>query len=417
MTTHIWQGGAVAVKQVTTIVPGGTIASETFTLTIAGKDVAVTANGSQTATQIATALYNALTSTTTPPNPEFQEFTFADSGTGTITATAKTAGKPITMTGAATGSATLTVTDTTAATGPNFLNNADNWSTGSVPTNSDVVEFREGSTDVLYGLTALVAVTGLTINIREGWEAKIGLAEINTDSTAYPEYRQKYLQIAGGTVNIDCSKLSRCRIDTRTTAATINVRNTGQREDQNLPSVVFIGSHASNVANISRGDVGFAVINGETAQIDVLRMSYALNQANDSRVYLGPGVTLDECFKNGGQGEFDCGSTAIQTFQQSGRLKLGGSGAHALLTIDGGTVEYNTDGTLTTATVANDGYLDFDQDPRTKTVTNAVKTYGDRWTIRDTRGVAMPAVDLVRHSSLKGYIVQPNRRFTPGSIS
>lgn len=416
MTTHIWQGGAVAVKQITTITVGGTIASETFTLTIAGKDVAVTATGTETAAQIATALYNLLVSTTSPPNPEFREFSYADGGAGVITATGRTAGKPITMSGAATGSATLVVSDATAATGPNHLNNADNWSSGSVPTNSDTIEFRDGTTDVLYGLTALVAVTGLTINIREGFEAKIGLPEVNADSTAYPEYRQKYLQMAGGTINIDCSNLIRCRIDTRTTAATINVRNSGQREDANLPSIVFIGSHASNVANISRGDVGFAAIGGETAQIDILRESYVLNQANDAAVYLGAGVTLDECFKSGGTGRFDCGSTLIQTLPQSGKLILGGSGAHARLTIDGGTVEYNSSGTLTDFTVANDGYLDFDQDPVPKTSTNAGLVYGDKFNVRDTRGVCNsgvgPSLTFVRNSNYGRFLGPVNKTLT-----
>ncbi len=416
MTIHIWQGGAVAVKQVTTIVPGGTIGTETFTLTIGGKDVAYTATGGQTATQVATALYNLLSSTTSPPNPEFREFTFADSGAGTITCTATTAGKPIAMTGAATGSATLTVTDTTAATGPNFIDDVDNWSTQAAIANGDTLEFRSGNISALYGLDSLAANTTLTINVREGYRGKIGLAEFNSDSTVYPEYRQKYLQISGGTVNIDCSTIQRCRIDTGSAAATINVRNTGTREDTNIPSATFIGSNAANVANISRGDVGFAVIHNEAAQLATLRVSYVNNQANDARIYCGAGTTLAAVEKTGGTAEIRCATTTFKQWPSGGTTYLNGSGAHASLTIDGGRVDYNTTGTLTNATLSNDGYLDFDQDPQAKTVGNAISVYGDKFTIRDTKGVCNsgvgPSVTFVRNANFSRFLGPVNKTLT-----
>ena len=39
MATVIWRGDAAPVAQVNTVTPGGTIGTETFTVTINGKDI------------------------------------------------------------------------------------------------------------------------------------------------------------------------------------------------------------------------------------------------------------------------------------------------------------------------------------------------------------------------------------------
>jgi hypothetical protein len=59
------------------------------------------------------------------------------------------------------------------------------------------------------------------------------------------------------------------------------------------------------------------------------------------------------------------------------------AGAITTLKVQGGTAIYNSTGTLGTATVSNAGILDFNQDPRAKTVTNPIQVYGDVAKVQD----------------------------------
>ena len=417
MATKSWIGQAVAVADVWTLTPGGTIASgSVFTLTINGKDLVYTATGSALADTTA-GIVAAWNDTVNPPPPEFRELEATDTGT-TVVLTGLSKGRPHTISVAASGSGspTASISNTTAATGPNHFNNADNWSDGAAPANSDVLVFDRGATPVLYGLSS--TLTGNTIYWRPGYRGAIGLPPINRDGDAYGEYRTRYLTLDGATlVQLDSSDIGRFYLNTGTTAATIVVNQTGSREDDNIPAVCLRGGHSSNVVTVNRGDVGLAYFAGETSTVPDLRVSFVANRATDARVICGTGATLTTVTKTGGDLTIRSNVTTLTQGPQGGTTTIE-AGAITTLNLNGGTCVYNSTGTLGTATVANDGFLDFDQDARGKTVTNPVEVYGATARLRDTRKVVSSlVVDLNRTGDLARLELGDDLRITRGSVA
>lgn len=417
MATKSWIGQAVDVADVWTYTPAGTIAAgSTFAFTINNKTVTYTATGTTVASVTAgiVAFWN---STDNPLPPEFQEAEAVDETT-LVRITGRTAGNPLVITQATggSGSPTATLTNVTAATGRNWVNNADNYTDGAAPANSDVIVLDRGDVDILHGLAT--SLTGITIDWREGYTGNVGLPPINETAEPYGEYRERYLTLDGATlIRIESSGAQRCNINTGTTAATVIIRQTGGRLNQQIPVVCLRGSHANNTLNVSRGDVGVAFFAGETARFDDLRMAYVDNPATDARVVCGSGCTLATIAKSGGELTIN---SNVTTFTQgpNGGLTTVQAGAVTTANVDGGTLIYNSTGTLGTAHVSSDGFLDFDQDPRGKTVTNPVEINGATARLRDTRKVVSSlVVDLNRTSDLSRLELGDNLRLTRGSVS
>lgn len=419
MATHRWQGEAPDVFDEWEYIPGGTIAAgSTFTFTINGKSIVYTATGTTIASVTAgiVALWN---STDDPPPPEFREL-FATDNETKLTLRGIVAGRPHTIEAdeGGSGSPSGTLTNTIAATGKNHFNNAANWSGGAAPANGDTLVFDEGDVPCLYGLST--TLTTLTIRVKEGYRGQIGLPDRNVSGEPYAEYRPVALVMDGATlIEIDSSQVSRVRINHGTSTATILVKNSGARLDPQVPVILLQGSNASNAIDVIRGDVGLGYFAGQTASYPTLRMSFVDNRENDSRVECGSDCSLTTIEKTGGQLTVRSNVTTLTQGQQGGVTRVE-AGAVTTLNANGGTIVYNSTGTLGTGHIANDGFLDFDQDPRAKTITNALEVYGSTWRIRDTKGVALKssqAVDLNRNSAL-GRIEGPtNVRVTFGAVS
>jgi hypothetical protein len=378
MASTRWQGNARAQAQVTGWLFGGAwIVGETVTVTIGTKAWTYTLTSGTIATflpLLATA-YNALAGTS---YPEMAEQTASSDSTHFIL-TADTAGKPFTAV-LSTNSAAGTIgagADTTASAGPNDVSTAANYSGAAVPGNGDTLNIDPDATsDLRYGLATLAAVTGLTINYTGA--VKVGLPPTNADGTAYPEYRQTYLQTAGGTVNVGATTTGqaiqggdRFKHDGGSTQTTWNVYLTGFGQDSNLEAVLLKGTHASNVLNVvGQSQVGVAVFGGEVATLLNLRVT-----GQNAYVRCGSGVTLGTVTNDGGTLELNSAvGTALN--HDAGTTTINGSGAVAQLTGLGGVVAYNTSGTLGGTTQLHNGcLLSFAGDSRAKTVTNAVKSY------------------------------------------
>lgn len=421
MATKQWTGNAVAVKDVWTITPGGTIASgSTFTLSINGKSIVYTSTGSTVAGVTAgiAALWN---NTETPPPPEFRELVAVDNTTS-VTLTGRLEGRPHTVGAAAggSGSPSVSISNTTPATGPNFISAAANWSDNAAPANSDVLVIDSGTIPILYGFDALDALTGVTVRILEGYQGvEIGLPNDNNDGDYYFEYRTKELTLDGGTIEVNCSTLQRLRVNTQSTAATYRIINTGQRLDALVPVVLITGNHSSNTIDVTRGDVAIAFYPGQTSQFPTVRMAFANNQASDSQVFIGPDCTLTTISKTGGILTTNSNVTTLSQQPNGGTMRVE-AGAVTTLNVDGGTCIYNSTGTLGTGRVSNEGFLDFDQDSRPKTVTNPVELFGDRARVRDSRKVVNSGalvVDLNHTQSMANIAIGPNVRVTLGTPS
>ena len=128
-----------------------------------GKAVVFTATAA-TVANVTAGLVALLNATTAPP--EHQEITWANITTA-LTGTADTPGKPFTQTSSSVGG-TLTTAVTTANKSSNDVNDAQNWSLGTVPANGEDVYIQDTDKSLLYNLSALSAVTH--------WDERCGTA-------------------------------------------------------------------------------------------------------------------------------------------------------------------------------------------------------------------------------------------------
>lgn len=383
MSTQIWIANAAAVAQVTTLTPASSSVGDAFKVTCNGKSVSyATAAGTvaDVCNGLATALANCV-------YPEFKEFTPQNTGTS-ITLTGNSAGKPFTVSTSVTtsGTATLTSSTPTAATGPNDWANGANWSTGSAPVAGDDVYFNGGSVPCLYNL-AQSAVTLNSLTVLQAYAGTIGLPL--TNPAGYNEYRTLELQVSATTMNIGQGTTGngsgRLKFNVGANACTLNVYNTGQPLDPGIPAFTWKGSSGSNVININKGNVGIAppCFPGSTASVATLRTGYVTNQNSDVNLVCGPGCTLTTVTQNGGVVVLNSGVTTLTVYAAT--CTVNGTGAIGTLNCYGGTTYYNSTGALgaTAVNLYETGILDFSQDQQAKTVSGAITRYTDSSAIND----------------------------------
>ena len=283
------------------------------------------------------------------------------------------------MTESTTGDEVATEATPTAATGPNFWDNVDNWSGDAKPVDSDTVVFDSGDVDCLYGLTTAIQPTIVTIT--QGYAGKIGLAEINADdsSNIYSEYRTKYLTFdnnAGTTLltigDGDGEGSGRIKIDAGAGDAwTININNSGQRELSDVPAILWLGTDVANTLNVNRGDFAAGFYSGEAFDIATVKVGFIESQESDSLVFLGAGqvdgsTTVDV---NGGTLVID-GTNSTGTITITGGEVVRNDGTQTKVEIWRGIYRHLSSGTLTTLNIGSQGIADFRGDVRAKTVTN-----------------------------------------------
>ncbi len=362
--TATWLGTAPAVAEVDTFTPAVVAVGNTFTLTCNSKTITYTA-AVNTAADVVTGLLALLALTTIP---EFLEVTW--SGTTTLIGTASTPGKPFTITSSAAvgtggGAPTFVRTATTASSGPNHWDAALNWSSGTVPASTDMINL-DGAVNILYGL-AQSGVTLGTLNASAAFSAQCGLPRW---TGSYYEYRPRYLNIKATVVNIgagDGAGSPRFMLDTDNAQTTLSVFKTASSAEPGLPAMLWKGTHASNAVRVTRGTFGAAFHPGEVATISDLKIDFVNNKQSDAYVFTGSGVTLATISKSGGILNTNGSFTSIS--QTDGTANHWGSTVNiTTITNDGGTVNYNSDGTITT--YIGCGAVDFDGSLLAATVTN-----------------------------------------------
>jgi hypothetical protein len=135
----------------------------------------------------------------------------------------------------------------------------------------------------------------------------------------------------------------------------------------------FLGTHASNEVNVSRGSVGLANSAGSAATISTLRIGYIDSVDSDSDVLCGTGATLTTVTQTGGEAET---RSNITTLTLNGGTHIRNAGTTTTATVNGGELIYNTTGTLSTLVVANGGKANFSGDLRPKTVSSLTVNSG-----------------------------------------
>lgn len=381
MANPKWIGDALAVAQVSTISVTGTWATaDTATLTINGKSLIVTIGAVVTTAGVAAAIVAAWNgddlvgtesrNTTGDQIPEFNEITATLDGSD-IVLTGDVAGTPFTVTVTETTAGDGELDDpveTVAPTGPNHWDNAENWDTGSVPVNSDNVYIENSNIDILYGLNQS-GVTVTTLNISQSYTGKIG--PLDRNPLGYAEYREKYLRIGAATINIGSglgNGSPRLKLNTGTVQTAINVANSGQSEEEGLEPIRWIGTHASNTLNMTRGRMGVAVYGAEVATLSIINVGYEGAVEGDVSLRLGAGCTLTTINQNGGNLEVNSGFTTMTKLAGTTTIN---AGSITTLTVEAGDTFYKGVGTITNLFVGLVGVVDFSRDLRARTVTNA----------------------------------------------
>jgi len=388
MSDRVWLGTALAVAQEDTITVADTWATgDTVVITINGNDLTVTVGASDTTTaNVATAINDAFNASAALDGTgntdatsdrggqeiaEFKELTASVAGSVvTITTTSSNKGKPFTMSVVETtaGTGTASETTATAATGPNHASNADNWSGGAVPVNSDDVIFDDrANSDCLYGLN-LSSVTLTSLSITNGFTKKIGLKPLaGSGSAQYAEYRGRYLQVSATNVSIagDGQGSGRINLNVGSNAATIDIDANGSSEDRVRPAILLLGTASSNILRVVNGSVGVAFYEDESSHLATCHV-----EGSQTSVFLGEGVDLADATITQNAGTLTTNSAnGSGTVTMEGGTCVLNAGAHAAITVNGGTNEYRSTGTITTLTVTKGGTCNLSKNV-SRTVTN-----------------------------------------------
>jgi hypothetical protein len=199
MATLRWAGGSAAVRQISTLTPGGTIeADDVFNVILTDEagttqTEAVTAGGT-TVAAVCDAIVAACTAST---NTLFKRLNFVDS-TSHVTVSARFAGVPFYLSettteagGGGQDNQTFVAETTTANQGPNDFNTLANWvesdgtAPSAVPATNDTVLFTAGNHDLLYGLDN-GSISLHSLRVSKGYSGNIGQVtyplEIKVDS-------------------------------------------------------------------------------------------------------------------------------------------------------------------------------------------------------------------------------------------
>lgn len=412
------QEAVVGVNEVETVTLATGVTGGTFTLAFNGETTGAIAYGASAATVLA-----ALEGLATPVPGDFT-VTGSAGGPWTVTFTgayAKTNVTAITGDGGgltSTGSQDLTLATPTTATGPNNLNDAENYSTGALPVNGDTLIIDDPQAgDILWNVDALSAVTLAKLVIRQSFEnKKIGLSDHNGQ---YYEYRA--VEFAIGATSIELGNGSGngwrlLRLNTGTVQTAIEQLNSGRSQDSSQKATMWRGTHASNTAEILGGEFGVAVDQADLATLLTFKVLASDVAGNSPDIFAGPGLTLGTAEIDGGNAVLNSAIGTALTLN-GGQVVLRGSGAVAQFNGLGGKLVYNTSGTLGGNTVlAGDCELDFSQDMSTKAITNPIEIQSKEAKVSDPYKVTSGLVIDFNYVDVEinGMKVGRNRRLTFG---
>ena len=362
-----WKGGAQAVAQVTTITFSAYTSGQTYTVVINGKSVSYTA-GASTAADVSSGLQAAIAAS---GGAEFS--TMTASGTTSLILTSNNPGEPTTITASATGGITATVTATTAATGPNHFNNANNWIGGALPSAGDDLVFEDSSYGVLYALEDTTNYGDITID--STFTGEIGLPVQN--AAGYREYRPRFLKLGDGTSSYALTvglgtgrQPPRVFIDANAADVAAKIYNSGNSATEETPIVI------KNTGSASTLDVyaGKVYIDADSAG-DLANLRITPDDGGSNNVYVLIDETVDAgvIVQTGGVLEVRGVASSIDASNNAKARFVLAAACPVIVVANGATVYWeSTAGVTTSISVHARGSVDFARNGAAKTVAAAV---------------------------------------------
>lgn len=366
MAVKTWVGRASSVSQVTKVTFSA-VGSHTYSVTINGKTVSYTS----TTSSLADIIDGLIASWEASAEPEHAEMIAAQRLEPTLVGlqlTATASGVPHTITASA-SSGTATVTEVTAASGPNFWNVAANWSGGTLPSAADDLVLESSSVPILYGLADTTNYASLTI--RASFTGSVGLPV--TNDLGYPEYRTRFLTLGNGSGSMALTigegagtGAQRIYIDFNDNTGTVSVFSTQQNVISGQP-VQIHGLDSSSVVRIYGGSVLLDdPTSAAVSTIDIIERQGANARAD---VYVTPRVSWTSITASGGTLLVESSGSSL-TAREAASVTV--SKASAIPTVKVGSrarVNWESSaGIGTKLTVEPNGVIDFGRVATAKTV-------------------------------------------------
>jgi hypothetical protein len=377
MAAPNWIGGGLATAQIETDLFAGTwVVGDHITLAVGGASFTY----SITSVTIATFLPLLAAALEALTDPRFTENAYVSTATQ-IVVTSNTPGQPFILVWSTNSVAgTITPAATVPSSGPNDWSTASNWSTGTVPVAADTPTlFKEGEW-IKFGL----AQSGVTVAslrcIAQTFRAGLPYENAN----GYPEYRPTALALGVTSGMLQVTKSGTFKLNVGSVQTAFQVNSTGPADETNVASANFQGTSASNVWKFFGGVVDLAYQPGQLA-------AGTLNVASGATVRCGTGFTCATVNNLGGNLQLNSAVGTLlahPTSSSKAYTTIFGTGAVAQLTMQGGTVDYQTTGELNGATImGGSSTLTFDNDQQAKTILATITAYSPLCKVSDVFGV------------------------------
>lgn len=437
MATVYWSPNQAAIAQVETYTfTAPSSIGNTYSATINGKTVTYTSISGDTATLVATGLYNLLNASTSI-TPELTEIQFANPSAGVVTATARTAGTPFanvsvnglsgqglvlsTGNGLANG---ITTVHTTANQSPNDVNDPQNWlrvvapapGVRAIPQSGDDVIISGTSTSLLWNLDQLKTVQFASYTRWDDFLGTIGLPSVNP--VGYTEWRATHFWFVGPAGSVPSGGLpmllgystgvgggpSREKYNLGSSPYTLTVLSTGSPSDNY--TIDILGVHSNNAITLLGGaSLSVAMLPGQISTLLTVSVDVGCTLG------IGAGVTWtagNALTMYGGFAILNAAPASI-TLNNGSQITIATSGlTWAAITAQGGSsINFLAGGTITTLILTTSSSLDKSEDARSLTITNSTMD-GDTCTINDP----LNSITFTNATSVKQQVSSGPIKFT-----
>ena len=250
-----WTGNAPPVAQIDDVTIDA-VAAQIYTLTINGKVVVYEHAGGGTAADVINGLVDAWNAN---PYPECLDVVASNEADTACRLQSALAGTPYTVV----AGTNLTLTNKSAASGPNFWGQAENYrnlSTGApsgTPAINDEVHIRQNRPGILYGLLSMSTITLKSFIIDQPMLGEIGLAQEHPNG--YSEYRDTFLTQPVTALVIgrgDGAGSPRIQIGLEAANASVTIHQTGASTEANRRAVQLENADGANASiDIRNGQV------------------------------------------------------------------------------------------------------------------------------------------------------------------
>lgn len=233
-----------------------------------------------------------------------------------------------------------------SGTGPKHFDNADNWSLGHTPADTEDVVFADGSVDCSYGLVCTTKPR--SIDIYRSWSGNLGLPEVREDgsletlpnwlSLAAVEASALLVRVGLGDTG-EGPTIARIQVENRPFNANVLYAQTGNRER----CIGIKGSNASNKLVLVQGDLALGVRPEDVANCPIVQIVPSTN-GDTASFSSSASADIASARVLGGSATF--GKTPTSLIALGGQIVVNGAGRCDSLDIANTTVDWLASGTL-----------------------------------------------------------------------